>query len=364
MTTQKQALCIAAQAGIPTLIWGKPGTGKTSYIQKIAAAAGRHLETVIASIRDPSDFAGLPIVVGSGVEFAPPSWAQRLVAAAEKGVGGVLFLDELSTAPPAVQAALLRVTFEGIVGDLSLPPSVWIIAAANPTDTTSGTWALGAALANRFVHIMWDANHREWVEGIVTDWEKDENIVLLPENWRDKLPRMRALVASFIKARPALLLQLPEDTESAGRAWASPRTWDMVTILLTACDSVNADTETQLTLVAGAVGHGAATEFIAWLDALDLPDPDALLRSPESFKVPERDDQLYAILSSVVAAAQENLTQARWEAAWKILAAASDKRADIAVVPASTLLKSRPHDFALPTDLRTFLPILKEAGLL
>jgi len=127
----------------------------------------------------------------------------------------------------------------------------------------------------------------------------------------------------------------------------------MVTVLLTACDSVNADTETRLTLVAGAVGHGAATEFITWLDALDLPDPDALLRSPESFKVPERDDQLYAILSSVVAAAQENLTQARWEAAWKILAAASDKRADIAVVPASTLLKSRPQDFALPTDLRT-----------
>jgi len=59
-------------------------------------------------------------VVGDGVRFAPPSWALRLAEAGH----GLLFLDELSTAPPAVQAALLRVVLERAVGDLMLPDAV------------------------------------------------------------------------------------------------------------------------------------------------------------------------------------------------------------------------------------------------
>src|SRR5262245_62386462 len=88
-------------------------------------------EVVIASIREPSDFAGLPVVVADGgVRFAPPRWARRLHGAGR----GVLFLDEISTAPPAVQAALLRVVLERVVGDLELPAAVAVVAAANPPE--------------------------------------------------------------------------------------------------------------------------------------------------------------------------------------------------------------------------------------
>src|SRR5689334_24270832 len=79
----------------------------------MAEVMGLPCETVIASSREPSDFAGLPIVVGGEVRFAPPAWARRLAEAGR----GLLFLDELSTAPPAVQAALLRVVLERAVGD-------------------------------------------------------------------------------------------------------------------------------------------------------------------------------------------------------------------------------------------------------
>src|ERR1700678_169886 len=129
-----EALGVAVAARVPVLLWGAPGTGKTSAIRAMAEAMELPCETVIASIRKPSDFAGLPIVVGDGVRFAPPTWARRLAEAGH----GLLFLGELSTAPPAVQAALLRVVLERLVGDLELPHDVAMGAAAKPGAHAAG----------------------------------------------------------------------------------------------------------------------------------------------------------------------------------------------------------------------------------
>src|ERR1700723_4164307 len=112
-----EALGGAVAARVPVLLWGAPGTGKPSAIRAMARARDLPCETVIASIREPSDFAGLPIVVGGEVRFAPPAWARRLAEAGH----GLLFLDELSTAPPAVQAAPLPGVLERGVGGPLVP---------------------------------------------------------------------------------------------------------------------------------------------------------------------------------------------------------------------------------------------------
>src|SRR4051795_10491373 len=101
--TATAALGTAVAARVPVLLWGAPGTGKTSAIRAMAGAMGWACETVIASIREPSDFAGLPIVVDGAVRFAAPTWARRLADEAKTGDAAILFLDEISTAPPAVQ---------------------------------------------------------------------------------------------------------------------------------------------------------------------------------------------------------------------------------------------------------------------
>src|SRR4051812_3248644 len=105
---QLEALTLAVAADLPVLLWGEPGIGKTAALDQLAAALDLPLTTVIASVHEPPDFAGLPIPGDDpavrGVAMAPPDWAVRLVQAGR----GLLFLDELSTAPPAVQAALLR----------------------------------------------------------------------------------------------------------------------------------------------------------------------------------------------------------------------------------------------------------------
>src|SRR5688572_19903164 len=132
----------------------------------MAEAMGWPLETVIAAIREPSDFAGLPVVTAGDVHMAPPRWAERLAAAGK----GLLFLDEISTAPPAVQAALLRVVLERVVGDLDLPEGVTVVAAANPPEQAADGWDLSAPLANRFCHLTWDVEPRAFAAGIAGGW--------------------------------------------------------------------------------------------------------------------------------------------------------------------------------------------------
>src|SRR6202044_1676977 len=181
------------------LLWGAPGTGKTSAIRAMAEAMGLPCETVIASIREPSDFAGLPVVTGDVVRFAPPLWATRL---AEAGTG-VLFLDELSTAPPAVQAALLRVVLERVVGDLELPEDVAVVAAANPPEQAADGWDLSAPLANRLCHLTWEIDPKAVAEGLAGGWGPPQ-VPQLPDDWGAELGLALALAAPFLHVRPAL----------------------------------------------------------------------------------------------------------------------------------------------------------------
>ena len=58
-----EALGVAVAARVPVLLWGPPGSGKTSALKAMAHAMGWPIEVVIASIREPSDFAGLPVVI-------------------------------------------------------------------------------------------------------------------------------------------------------------------------------------------------------------------------------------------------------------------------------------------------------------
>src|SRR5919202_4675450 len=96
-STALEALSVAVAARVPVLLWGGPGTGKSSAVRDLATTMGWLCEVVIASIREPSDFAGLPVVADGTVRFAPPRWAQRLGSAGR----GVLFLGGVFTAPPA-----------------------------------------------------------------------------------------------------------------------------------------------------------------------------------------------------------------------------------------------------------------------
>jgi hypothetical protein len=359
------ALGVAITARVPVLLWGAPGTGKTSVIRAIAAAAGWPCETVIASIREPSDFAGLPVVsqaVGGGlarVDFAPPRWA---VALAEAG-HGLAFFDEISTAPPAVQAALLRVVLERTVGDLALPAEVSVVAAANPPEQAADGWDLSPPLANRFCHLDWPVDARTVAEGFAGGWATPDPPVLAA-GWERRVPVIRGRIAGFMTVRPALVLDVPDDAARAGRAWPSPRTWDMVARLMAAGEAAGVDELTTSLLIRGCVGQGPGVEYITWLAEADLPDPEAVLADPESFVLPERGDRAYAALSSVAAAVAADPGGGRWERGWQVFGRAASAAPDVAAIAARTLARCRPPGASIPDEVKAFVPLLRDAGLL
>ena len=353
-----EALGVAVAARVPVLLWGAPGTGKTSAIRAMAATMGLPCETVIASIREPSDFAGLPIVVGDGVRFAPPAWARRLAEAGR----GLLFLDELSTAPPAVQAALLRVVLERAVGDLTLPDEVAVVAAANPPEQAADGWDLSAPLANRLCHLSWQTDPRAVADGLAGGWAPPV-VPELPEGWQAEEILARGLVAAFLHVRPALACAPPSDAASAGRGWPSPRTWEMAARLMAAAGATGTGDEARAALICGAIGEGAGVEFLAWLVEMDLPDPEEVLADPASFRLPERGDRAYAALAAVAAAVASNPTAERWTAGWQVLGLAADGAPDVAAVAARVLARCRPDGAALPAEIRLFAPVLRDAGL-
>lgn len=342
------ALVISVQADVPVLLWGSPGTGKTSAVVDLALAAGWTHEVVVGAIREPTDFSGLPVVAGGEVRFAPPRWARRLAEAGE----GLLFLDELTTAPPAVQAAMLRVVLEREVGDLTLPEGVRVVAAANPPEEAADGWDLSAPMANRFVHLDWPVSAQSVAAGLTDGFPKP--LDLLSRSRPDSAHRLRAraLVAAFLRVRPGLVLRLPEQAEQVGRCWPSPRTWEMTARLLAECDGAGASADVRSLLVRGTVGEGPGSEFLSWLRHLDLPDPARVLSDPSSFDVPSRGDRAYAALAAVASYAVAADDPELWGRAWQVVARAAEVSPDTAVLVARLLATRRPKGARLPDEAR------------
>lgn len=313
--TVVRGIALAVQARQPILAWGAPGVGKSTGISAIGRKLDYHTEVVIGSIREPSDIAGWPIVKDGELCLAAPKWAHNLT---ENTKGGLLFLDEITTAPPAVQAALLRVVLDRVVGDFTLPDHVAIVAAANPPDQAASGQELAAPLANRFCHVNWPLDQSAWVDGMLTSFP-DPVIPILPDTWKGYMPEASALVAGFIKHKPTSLLIVPKEEDKSGRAWPSPRSWHMGTKLLAACLATKVEADTEILLVTGSVGEGVGMEFFQWKKQLDLPDPEWVLSNPEKWEVPTRADRTFTIIASVVAAVTAKMDRNRYLAAWKVI---------------------------------------------
>lgn len=357
-TVTRDAVAVAVTANLPIILWGSPGTGKTSSVVALGERLGLPVEVVVGSIREPSDFAGLPVLRDGGTWLAPPRWAERLATSGS----GLLFLDELTTAPPAVQAAMLRVVLERTVGDLTLPADVRIVAAANPPAQAADGWDLSAPLANRLIHLAWEPDAADVADGFTSGFAVAELTRKDPPPAAE-VSRARSLVGAFLRVRPALVLAVPDGPERAGRAWPSPRSWELAAHAIAACAHTGTGEAARSALVLGAVGEAAGFELLSWLHNLDLPDPETLLTDP-SAPLPDRADRLLALLGAVVAHVAADGTAERWQQAWAVIARVARTAPDVAAAAAKALARQRPEGAALPTAMLELAPILRAAGLL
>ncbi len=346
------------------LLWGGPGVGKTSVVEQIAAHHGWHLETVIASICDPTDFKGMPRDAGDRTVFSPPEWAMRT---AEAG-GGVVFLDEISTAPPSVQAALLRPVLTGIVGDLELPAGTRFVAAANPPSQAADGWDLSAPLANRFVHLEWETPASVISAGFVYGFGS----ITVPDIHEavaaEAVTSAMRSVGAFLTARSDLCHKMPDRSAERGMAWPSPRSWETGARLLGYAAAAHVKSGVRQKLLAGSVGLSAAREYLAWERALDLPDVEAALAAGGTIELPATPDKIVAVCGSLAAAVLGDPTQERCEAAVNgvLVAVADAGHIDLATVALRRVASVVASSGAVmtPEAVRHFGSLLAKMGRL
>lgn len=358
------ALGISISARVPVLIWGDPGEGKTAVVES-ASRLGWHVESLIISHYEPSDFAGLPVITPDGnVNLAAPGWARRL---ADHAGPSIAFFDEFSTASPSLQAAALRPLTHFEVGSLKLPDTVSFVAAANPSDVAAAGWELAAPTASRFVHLDWGLPLEVYAECLVTgDWPSLP-VFEVPHHFSATVSQTRVQVSGFLRARQTQLSTIPHDAAGRGRAFPTPRTWDYASRLLAFADAVGASRATKRILVSGCIGDAVAHEFLTWVANNDLPDPEALLAGEDFTFTGLRADRVYVVLQSVLAAVAQDRDADRWASAVDLcVQAAAAAGVDAAVPTVRGLMRDgmRPAGSAVPGSIRVFAPALKLAGLL
>lgn len=306
------ALCVAVNAS--PVIWGPPGAGKTAILNAIADANRLHLEQILASTKEPPDFSGFPFIDKGVMRLAPPAWANNIVKAyQENRRPSIAFFDEISTAPPATQAALLTTILDRKAGETQLPMSTRMVAAANPPKIAANGWDMTAPMANRFTHLDWELDSLTIARGLQIGW-KSPDIPRLPSNIKSLIRNAEILVGSYIESKPDAMRYdfssfsgnaAKSEFHAAINAWPSARSWTIAAKLYAAGQAaITADKEplhkdvTKL-LIEGTVGIAQARQFLTYTESLDLPKPEDILRDPDNIEIPTRLDKISAILASV-----------------------------------------------------------------
>lgn len=246
----KRSLTHLYERKVPVFLWGPPGIGKSSIVAQIAKEQEIAYIDLRLSLLDPTDLRGIPFfnTKEDTAVWAPPSFLPD--GSEEKGI---LFLDELNTAAPMVQASAYQLILDRKIGEYSLPDGWAIVAAGNRESDRGVVFRMASPLANRFVHLEMEANVEEWCL-----WAMNAGI--------------DATIIAFIRHRPDALFSF--STQDDSRSFATPRTWEYVHEILAS----DPDEDLIMPLVCGAIGEELAASFLGFRSvAGKLPDIEGIL---------------------------------------------------------------------------------------
>lgn len=358
--------------GLPVLIWGDPGIGKSDRIEWVSEFLNLLNDTLFPSTLSPEDVGGYPTQDGKGglVRSCDDPDVKIIIEAGE----GTIFFDEINLARQAVLAALLGVVLKRRFGGQKLPNRCRVMAAANPPESSAGGFELPLPLANRFCHkFIKTPTPREWIGWLMEHERTDLPTLydaekLICDGWDSVWAQMRGETAGFIGSvkGASMLHSVPlVGSLDRGRAWASPRTWDWLTRARTTAKILGMGGQVEQDLMDGCVGNGASTELNKWLADANLPKPeDALngLWNPDKAHL-DVSMAVYEGVAAYVAALPENEEKEKIATkAWVLLnKACKVGHADLIFEPARVLTNkgfgvSRPNAEAMRKEAE---PVLK-----
>ncbi len=237
------------------MIWGAPGIGKSSVVDTVAKSHDLDLIDLRISQLAPTDLRGIPVPKNDKACWYPPEFLPT-------SGKGILFLDEINMAPPAVQGIAQQLILDRKVGSYKVPEGWFIWSAGNRKEDFAAVYDMPAPLANRFIHLE-----------VKTGLEEFKNYAL-KNNIDDR-------IISFLNFRPNYLHKIDKNSPS----WPSPRSWDIGNQLLKAELDIDP-----------AIGSGCASEFRSFCKVYkSLPDISSILSGKNNPAFPDDLSARYAL---------------------------------------------------------------------
>jgi hypothetical protein len=255
---------------VPCFLWGAPGVGKSSIVKQIAQEKNIGFIDLRLALMDPTDLKGIPFYDKEShtALWAPPAFLP-------KEGEGILFLDELNSAAPSVQASAYQLILDRAVGEYALPDGWAIVAAGNREGDRGVTYRMPAPLANRFVHFEMEVD--------VDDWK----------DWAYKV-KLDSRIIAYIAYKHEHLFNF--DTKSEKKSFATPRSWEYVDSIL----KTNITQELLLDVIGGAIGSDVAVSFLSFMKVMNkLPNIEEIFEG-ESKEYSDEVDVAYALCSALV----------------------------------------------------------------
>ncbi len=257
----------------PVMLWGPPGVGKSDMVREVAQQHRAPVIDIRLSQMEPSDLRGIPFRSEGRVEWAIPA---ILPNAERHGPEGILFLDEITSAPPTVSAAAYQLILDRRLGEYQVPDGWAIFAAGNRQGDRGVTYSMPAPLTNRFSHFEVETHLDDWVAWAYRN-TIDERII------------------AFLRFRPELLFDF--DPAHNPVAFPSPRSWEFAHRAL---QKFERHPQLLQGTLQACVGPAAGVELNAFVNSLDkMPDLDAILAG-EEVPVPDEIDLQYAVAAALV----------------------------------------------------------------
>ena len=285
MSESRTVTSVQARKGIkaalehsrPLFLWGPPGIGKSELVADITQELGGLMIDLRLGQMDPTDIRGIPYYnkEANKMDWAPPIDLPDATLASQYPII-VLFMDEMNSAPPAVQAAAYQLVLNRRVGRYELPDNVRMIAAGNRESDKGVTYRMPTPLANRFMHLEMRSDFASWQEWAVQH-------------------KQHADVVGYLSFAKQDLFDF--DAKSASRAFPTPRSWSFVSELLSDGDI---DNETLTNLIAGTVGEGLAVKFMAHRKISGrLPKPEDILAGKVTDLAVKEVSAMYSLVTSM-----------------------------------------------------------------
>lgn len=257
---------ISQNIKISTMIWGAPGIGKSSIVAQLAQEHKINFVDVRLSQLAPTDLRGLPVAEDGISTWYPPEFLPR------EGKG-ILFMDELNMAPPALQGVAQQLILDRRVGSYVVPKDWYVWAAGNRKEDRAAVFDMPAPLANRFLHLQ-----------VEVDFDSFKTYALEKQ--------VHEQIIAFLSFRSTLLHKLDPQQP----AWCSPRSWVMAS-----------DLHYGGLDIASAIGTGAAAEFAAYIILYEnLPNLEAILQgNGNGIAFPEEPSVRYATTTGLTVRAND-----------------------------------------------------------